>query len=345
MKDPVLPDATLKAFQDRQQWSRRYKVYQSGNDIYQVQVPHTGVKYVVNLLQRTCDCTNFQWYKSPCAHAIAACRWAERDPYKMFWKYYKVRVYRDTYSEFLEPFSIQDLPSSEHIYPPVLRRQRGRPKSKRFRKGEHQRNPKKCSTCSQKGHDKRSCRNQPVAHGRRQRVRDRALSSSPESSPGSTNRRNQGTWQNQRTIPDLEAEDSILEEDVELQFQTEIEYDERRALTDTVRAAWEAQKEAELLIEAQAALGDALEDSDSDRDSSSLSTVSSSQFEGLEEDWWKDRKDGEVVQGGDSEVGDSEVGDSDVDTNDVMQGILQGSASQVISARTRSRSRKRVHFE
>jgi hypothetical protein len=94
----------------------------------------------------------------------------------------------------------------------------------------------------------------------------------------------------------------ILEEDVELQFQTEIEYDERRVLTDTVRAAWEVQKEAELLIEAQAALGHAPEDSDSNRDSSSLSTVSSLQFEGLEEDWWKDGKDREVVQGGDSEI-------------------------------------------
>jgi hypothetical protein len=60
MKDPVLPDAILKAFQERQQWSRRYKVYQAGNSIYQVEVPDTGIKHVVNLARRSCDCTNFQ---------------------------------------------------------------------------------------------------------------------------------------------------------------------------------------------------------------------------------------------------------------------------------------------
>jgi hypothetical protein len=60
MKDPTLPDAVLKLFQERYQWSRRYKVTQSGNGIYQVEVPDTGIKHVVNLEQRRCGCTNFQ---------------------------------------------------------------------------------------------------------------------------------------------------------------------------------------------------------------------------------------------------------------------------------------------
>ena len=49
MKDPKLLDAILKLFQERQQWSRRYKVFQSGNGIFQVEVPDTGSKHVVDL--------------------------------------------------------------------------------------------------------------------------------------------------------------------------------------------------------------------------------------------------------------------------------------------------------
>jgi hypothetical protein len=60
MKDPVLPDAVLKLFQEWYQWSRRYKVFQSGNSIYQVEMPDTGIKHIVDLERRQCDCTNFQ---------------------------------------------------------------------------------------------------------------------------------------------------------------------------------------------------------------------------------------------------------------------------------------------
>jgi hypothetical protein len=85
-QNTALPDAQLKLFNERLHNSKRYKVYQSGNDIYQVELPDTGVKYIVNLKERTCECTNFQEYESPCAHGIAACRWAEKDPFKAFRK-------------------------------------------------------------------------------------------------------------------------------------------------------------------------------------------------------------------------------------------------------------------
>lgn len=44
------------------------------NGIFQVKIPDTGRKYVVDLKENECDYTNFQQYQSPCTHAIIACR-------------------------------------------------------------------------------------------------------------------------------------------------------------------------------------------------------------------------------------------------------------------------------
>jgi hypothetical protein len=128
----------------------------------------------VDLPKRTCECTNFQEYESPCAHGIAACKYASLDPFKKFSVYHKLRVYQATYSRFLWPISIQDLELDPNIHPPILRKQRGRPKSKRLQKGEENRKRKTCGNYRRKiKHDKRTCRSQPVNNGRRQRARDR----------------------------------------------------------------------------------------------------------------------------------------------------------------------------
>jgi hypothetical protein len=320
MKDLVLPDATLKLFQERYQYSRRYKVFQSGNNIYQVEVPDTGVKHVVNLQRRECDCTNFQYYQSPCVHAIAACRWAEKDLYKFFWTYYKLRVYRDIYSVFLIPFSSQDLPLSEHIHPPVLRRQRGQPKTKRYRKGEQKRRPKKCGTCGEKGHDKRTCRNQPATNGRRQRAHDRVLSSSSNSGED---------LQQNATVEEIDSIDEDLQAQVEqdLQFRVEMQLSEQRMAqhdawwsNELVKAA---ERAAAVGLLSQRPVDSSGEEDGGEDASSSLSRVSSSRYEGLEDEWWKAKGDSEVINGGGSEV-------------------AQRGDSKVVTVRLRSQKRKRV---
>jgi hypothetical protein len=100
-----------------------------------VQIPDTGVKYIVNLRERQCDCTNFMEYKSPCTHAIVACRHKAEDPYDLFYLYYTVSSYRKTYEHFLKPVSMENLLSKPGILPPVFKKQRRRPKTKRIRKG------------------------------------------------------------------------------------------------------------------------------------------------------------------------------------------------------------------
>ena len=116
----ILPKAQLQAFNDQLQCSRRYHVYQSGNGLYQVEHPDTGVKHIVDLPRKTYECTNFQEYISLCAHGIAACRHASIDSFKKFSTYHKLRVYHDTYSWFLRPISIQDLESDPDIHPPII---------------------------------------------------------------------------------------------------------------------------------------------------------------------------------------------------------------------------------
>jgi hypothetical protein len=69
----TIADVPLAKFNDRLQLLQRYQVFESGNSIYQVQIPDSGRKFIVNLRTNQCDCTNFQEYISLCAHAIVAC--------------------------------------------------------------------------------------------------------------------------------------------------------------------------------------------------------------------------------------------------------------------------------
>jgi hypothetical protein len=56
-KSERIADEPMARFRSRQQTSKRYKVIESGNGIYQTQDSKTGRKCVVNLKKRTWDCT------------------------------------------------------------------------------------------------------------------------------------------------------------------------------------------------------------------------------------------------------------------------------------------------
>ena len=91
--------------------------------------------YSVNLKEPSCDCTNFHEYRSPCTHAIAACQYDILDPFHyVYWKY-SVQAYRETYEHFILPVNIEDLPLEQGVLPLVFKKQRGRPLTKRIRKG------------------------------------------------------------------------------------------------------------------------------------------------------------------------------------------------------------------
>lgn len=171
-KSPLLADIPMAKFQVRLKASQRYYVSPSSNGIYQVQIPESGKKYIVNLADKECDCKSFYEYQSPCTHGIAAAKYQAEDPLSFFFKAYSTRAYRKTYSHPLPPISVEDLLVDDSIKPPTLRKQAGRPRTKRIRKGEWQRKQTRCSNCLDWGHNKRSCRGQPVSNGRRERARD-----------------------------------------------------------------------------------------------------------------------------------------------------------------------------
>lgn len=96
----------------------RYRVYTSGDGIYQVQVPH-GAKYIVDLIDRTCECGQFYEYQTACKHALIAIQHAKEDPYIYVFGAYKSKMYRTTYSKQLMPISIQDLTPDLEVKPPI----------------------------------------------------------------------------------------------------------------------------------------------------------------------------------------------------------------------------------
>jgi hypothetical protein len=90
----------------------------------------------------------------------------------LFYHVYTTAQLRASYSHPLVPISLHELVPEITIQPPILKRQAGRPRTKRIRKGAWKRNQTRCSSCLEWGHNKRGCRGQPVPSGRRERARD-----------------------------------------------------------------------------------------------------------------------------------------------------------------------------
>ena len=61
-KSAVLTDTLYIKFQERLKSSKRYKNFESGHRIYQIQKPDPGQQFIVNLREQVCDCKNFYKY-------------------------------------------------------------------------------------------------------------------------------------------------------------------------------------------------------------------------------------------------------------------------------------------
>jgi hypothetical protein len=146
-KGTVFVDVPFTKFKEREQTSRRFHVFKSKVKVYQVQIPDSGQKYTVILAKNVCTCRNFWEYHSPCAYAIAACRYASKDPYRHFLSCYTLKVYQRTYEVAMPPLLIENLSSHPGILPPLIGKKRGRPRVKRIRKGALKRKQTKCTNC------------------------------------------------------------------------------------------------------------------------------------------------------------------------------------------------------
>jgi hypothetical protein len=109
-------------------------VLPSDDGLHQVQVPDTGVYKIVNLKAITCECTNFQEYRSPCAHVIAAIVKDAENPFDYFDTSFYLEQYRKSYERPLPLVSIVALKKDGKTGPLVTIKKRGRPATKRIRK-------------------------------------------------------------------------------------------------------------------------------------------------------------------------------------------------------------------
>jgi len=130
-QSPLLVDVPMAKFKARQNIARKFQVFESGNGIYQVQ-QDSGQRFIVNLTESKCNCSNFYEYQSLYSYAITAAKYRIVDLISLFFDRYTVRALRRTYKYPIVPILLDDLAIDPMIQPPILKKQAGRPKTKRI---------------------------------------------------------------------------------------------------------------------------------------------------------------------------------------------------------------------
>ena len=126
--------------------------------------------YIVKPELQWCSCGIWQDVLYPCRHGCAIFRkWKEKDfgyiLRNLVHPYYKFEYVQEMYKNNIFPACIDNVKYDGVTRPPVVtKRQPGRPRSKRLRRRSEfldpEESPIKCSDCGQRGHNKRTCKNQ-----------------------------------------------------------------------------------------------------------------------------------------------------------------------------------------
>jgi hypothetical protein len=154
-----ITDFARNQLQKSYQQARRYQVKSAKDGLAQAFVPD-GHSYVVNLQEMDCSCGEFQEFLIPCRHAVAVCLWQVDDPYDYVHEWYSLEYYRATYSRYMHPIREEDLNEEySESEAPILTKQHGRSKKRRYQHGEKTGRRRQCGHCGQDGHNRRSCRN------------------------------------------------------------------------------------------------------------------------------------------------------------------------------------------
>jgi hypothetical protein len=181
----VLSNAAYQAYKHRESAARSFQVLPSSDTTFLVTITTQGTQYIVSLppvtpdrLQGSCSCRKYDDFSAPCSHTIACILHLGRDPFHYFSQRYEWGISMRIYKRPIQPVTIQGLQvlAGDSIRPPVKRAKRGRPKVARIRANYGtEKRVYNCSVCLQPGHNRRICPNQPVEHGRAQRVRDQLI--------------------------------------------------------------------------------------------------------------------------------------------------------------------------
>ncbi|KAH0660439.1 hypothetical protein KY289_029187 [Solanum tuberosum] len=142
----------------------RMTVVPSTDYIYSVS--DEGESYIVCLEKKTCSCNRFQVDGIPCAHAWRVLNKKHMLPDEYCSDFYKPETILRTYEVPVYPlpdkseWNIPEHIDTEVVLPPKYKRPPGRPKKQReksFSEFSKRKGTNSCSTCGQRGHNRRSC--------------------------------------------------------------------------------------------------------------------------------------------------------------------------------------------
>ncbi|XP_062119198.1 uncharacterized protein LOC133832941 [Humulus lupulus] len=134
--------------------------------VYQVVVEDKG-NFLVNLMEKTCECKRFQQNEIPCAHAITIFAKTRLKTYDYVVDYYKTTTMKATYESIVYPLPNESewtLPETLNkiVLPPKSRKPPGRLRRKRIRSRGEPKVQIKCGRYPQPGHNRKTCRNEPI---------------------------------------------------------------------------------------------------------------------------------------------------------------------------------------
>ncbi|KAA0035755.1 uncharacterized protein E6C27_scaffold403G00270 [Cucumis melo var. makuwa] len=133
-------------------------------DQHEFEVHHRKEQFVVNILNRTCSCRQWDLDLIPCSHACIALSTRNLNLHLYTDKFYYVSNLINLYKKGTRPIGTVNQIRNTHqggndgILPPQVKRPAGRPKKKRFTSFLEKKASVRCSRCGKKGHNCRSCK-------------------------------------------------------------------------------------------------------------------------------------------------------------------------------------------
>ncbi|XP_050232912.2 uncharacterized protein LOC126681415 [Mercurialis annua] len=137
--------------------SLKIEVQPSDDDIFTV--TENGKPSTVNIKEKSCTCNRYQEEMIPCKHAAAVFNYKHQDPTEYCSKYFTNEEMLATYAETVYPIPKEETwevtaeVEDVIILPPIGRIKPGRPKKRRIKGPDEQKNQNKCSRCEKYGHN------------------------------------------------------------------------------------------------------------------------------------------------------------------------------------------------
>lgn len=171
--DDICPSYRKKLEHNKLQ-QRYWNVVPGGGSQFEVRKGHDA--FVVDEEKRTCTCRMWELSGLPCEHSVAAIYFLHKNPEDYVPAWFRKEMYLKAYSYHIQPVQgLNQWPSNElnKPLPPRPKKMPGRPKKKRKRTvhepTSHTGKISKvgigmtCQICLQEGHNRRTCKGEPVA--------------------------------------------------------------------------------------------------------------------------------------------------------------------------------------